>query len=239
MKKLVKHAFHTHRIFIFASTKKEEMPMKRYYCIIALVILSILPSYAQVEFGVRAGGAYSSLIQRVQDEYMSGGRFGWSIAGLMDVHLYKGLSFRPEVGFVNQGGSYYSQYNNPLTSEAHNKYSYYSIQVPLNLAYTFHITDIRLSVFAGPALDFFLFGKMRTHGTQPSTNIDFGSKEEPNLKSFDLGVNIGMSVEYSRFFFAINSVTGTLDRRSVKREGESNVFQNNVTFSLGYFFRKN
>ena len=92
------------------------MPMKRYYCIIALVILSILPSYAQVDFGVRAGGAYSSLIQRVQDEYMSGGRFGWSIAGLMDVHLYKGLSFRPEVGFVNQGGSYYSQYNNPLTS---------------------------------------------------------------------------------------------------------------------------
>lgn len=170
---------------------------------------------------------------------MSGGRFGWSIAGLMDVHLYKGLSFRPEVGFVNQGGSYYSQYNNPLTSEAHNKYSYYSIQVPLNLAYTFHITDIRLSVFAGPALDFSLFGKMRTHGTQPSTNIDFGSKEEPNLKTFDLGVNIGMSVEYSRFFFAINSVTGTLDRRSAKREGESNVFQNNVTFSLGYFFRKN
>ena len=49
------------------------MPMKRYYCIIALVILSILPSYAQVDFGVRAGGAYSSLIQRVQDEYMSGG----------------------------------------------------------------------------------------------------------------------------------------------------------------------
>lgn len=215
------------------------MPMKRYYCIIALVILSILPSYAQVDFGVRAGGAYSSLIQRVQDEYMSGGRFGWSIAGLMDVHLYKGLSFRPEVGFVNQGGSYYSQYNNPLTSESHNKYSYYSIQVPLNLAYTFHITDIRLSVFAGPALDFSLFGKMRTHGTQPSTNIDFGSKEEPNLKTFDLGVNIGMSVEYSRFFFAINSVTGTLDRRSAKREGESNVFQNNVTFSLGYFFRKN
>ena len=67
------------------------MPMKRYYCIIALVILSILPSYAQVDFGVRAGGAYSSLIQRVQDEYMSGGRFGWSIAGLMDVHLYKGF----------------------------------------------------------------------------------------------------------------------------------------------------
>lgn len=79
---------------------------------------------------------------------------------------------------------------------------------------------------------------MRTHGTQASTNIDFGSKKEPNLKSFDLGVNVGMGVEYSRFFFAINSITGTLDRRAVKREGESNIFQNNVTFSLGYFFRK-
>lgn len=229
---------HIHRIFIFASRTKDKISMKRYYYIIALTILSIVPTYAQVDFGVRAGGAYSSLIQRVQDEYMAGGRFGWSVAGLMDVHLYKGLSFRPEIGFVNQGGSYYSHYNNPLVTETHNKYSYYSIQVPLNLAYTFRLTDIRLSVFAGPTLDFSLFGKMRTHGASPSTSIDFGSKKEPNLKSFDLGVNVGMSVEYSRFFFAINCVTGTLDRRAVKREGESNIFQNNVTFSLGYFFRK-
>lgn len=231
--------FRTRRIFIFVPTKKKErMPMKRYYCMIALVISSLLPAYAQMDFGVRVGGAYSSLIQRVQDDYMSGGRFGWSIAGLADIHLYKRLSFRPEIGFVKQGGSYYSQYNNPLTSETHSRYSYYSIQVPLDLAYTFQLNDVRLSVFAGPVLDFSLFGKMRTHGMEPPTDIDFGSKKEHDLKTFDFGVNLGMSVEYCRFFFAINSITGTLNRRSDKRDGESNVFQNNVTFSLGYFFRK-
>ena len=204
----------------------------------AIMMIAIVPAMAQVEFGVRVGGAYSSLIQKINRTYESGARFGYSVAGLADIHLKNRWSLRPEIAIINQGGSYYSHYNNPLVTETHNKYSYYSIQVPLNLAYTFRLTDIRLSVFAGPTLDFSLFGKMRTHGASPSTSIDFGSKKEPNLKSFDLGVNVGMSVEYSRFFFAITCVTGTLDRRAVKREGESNIFQNNVTFSLGYFFRK-
>ena len=212
--------------------------MKRIYYIIIFCILSVIPSIAQVEFGVKAGGSYSSLTQRVQKDYRSGGRFGFEIAGLMDIHLYKGLSLRPELAFVNQGGSYYSQYTNPTFNDKYNKYSYYSIQIPVNVAYTFHLSGVRLSVFAGPALDFSLFGKMRTHALEKPTSIDFGKKTEPNLKTFDLGINLGMSVEYNKFFFAINSLTGTFDRRSIKHDGESNVFQNNVTFSLGYFFRK-
>ena len=211
--------------------------MKLFYYIFTFWILSIVPAFSQVDFGIKAGGAYSSLTQRVHDDYISGGRFGFNVAGIMDAHIYKGLSFRPEVAFVNQGGSYYSQYNNPITNK-HNSYSYYSIQVPLNIAYTFHLSDVSFSVFAGPSLDFSLFGKMKTNSDPESTNITFGKKEENDLKTFDLGVNLGISVEYNKFFFAINSITGTLDRRSIKHEGESNLFQNNVSFSLGYFFRK-
>ncbi len=212
--------------------------MKLFYYIFTFWILSIVPAFSQIDFGVKAGGAYSSLTQRVHGDYISGGRFGFNIAGIMDVHIYKGLSFRPEVAFVNQGGSYYSHNNNPITRENHNSYSYYSIQTPLNIAYTFHLSDVRFSIFAGPSLDFSLFGKMRTNPDSQSTNINFGSNEKNDLRTFDLGVNLGISVEYNKFFFAINSLTGTLDRRSVKHEGESNLFQNNVSFSLGYFFRK-
>ena len=135
--------------------------MKRLFYICVMCVLASVSAFSQVEFGVRAGGAYSSLVQKIEKDYDSGGRFGFSVAGLMDVPLYKGLSLRPEVAFVNQGGDYFSHQTEDGMN-AHHKYSYYSIQVPINVAYTFYLSDIRLAVFVGPAFDFSLFGKMKT-----------------------------------------------------------------------------
>lgn len=214
-----------------------EAIMKRCCLLVMIMVWAAASAFAQVEFGVRVGGAYSSLIQHVDSRVESGGHFGYGISGLMEMPVYKGFSFRPEVSFINQGGSYYSRYSEEGMA-ARNSYSYYSIQVPLNISYTFFLSDVRLSVFLGPAFDFSLFGKMKTRGTDVSTDIDFGKDEEPNLRTFDFGINVGMNVEYNRFFFAVSNLTGVLDRRTVKRVGESTLFQNNVTFSLGYIFRK-
>ena len=205
--------------------------------IIGFLAIVVTTLQAQVDFGVRFGVSYSALTQRIDEGYVSGGKAGFSIAGLADIPIYKGLSFRPEVAYLHQGGNYYSQ---PVLSEmaAYNKYKYYSIQIPLDLAYTFNVSDIRLSVYAGPALDFSLFGKMKTRDNDIESNIQFGAEKEKNLRTFDLGVKVGLDVEYSKFFFSIDAICVTLDRRSVKRYGESKLLQNNITFSLGYFFRK-
>ena len=205
--------------------------------IIGLLAIVVTTLQAQVDFGVRFGVSYSALTQRIDEGYVSGGKAGFSIAGLADLPINKGQSFRPEVAYLHQGGNYYSQ---PVLSEmaAYNKYKYYSIQIPLDLAYTFNVSDIRLSVYAGPALDFSLFGKMKTRDNDIESNIQFGAEKEKNLRTFDLGVKVGLAVEYSKFFFSIDAICGTLDRRSVKRDGESKLLQNNITFSLGYFFRK-
>lgn len=211
--------------------------MRRIVVLMSGLLLSIVSAFAQVEFGVRFGGAYSSLIQRLDKSYESGGRMGFSVAGLMQIPIYKGLSFVPEIGLIYQGGDYYS-YPSTEGMTTHNMYKYYSLQLPFDLAYTFQISDIKLSVFAGPTLDVSLAGKMKMEDTGVESDIEFGKKEEPNLRTIDLGVNVGLSVEYSRFFFSINNVAGVLDRRTVKRENESTLFQNNVTFSVGYFFRK-
>jgi Outer membrane protein beta-barrel domain len=209
--------------------------MRKLGLIVALLMLLMLPAVAQLTFGVRAGGAYSAMIQNVEDTYRSGARFGFSIAGLADIPLYKGLSLRPELAFVNQGGSFISNPEIEGARNLYNKCNYYSIQIPVNLVYTFIINDIRLGVFAGPALDFSLFGKMKTRNQ--NVDINFGQAKETDLKSFDLGVNIGLRVDYSRYFFSISALQGTLDRRATKFEGESALYQNNVTLSLGYMFQ--
>ena len=92
--------------------------MRKIIFIAFWAMLMIMPAVGQVTFGVRAGGAYSSLVQKVEGTYNAGARFGFSLAGLADIHLYKGLSLRPELAFVNQGGSFYS---NPQVEGAKNK----------------------------------------------------------------------------------------------------------------------
>lgn len=207
---------------------------KRIYTAVLSIMLA-LPAFGQVSFGVRVGGAYSALIQKVEGTNNAGARFGFSVAGLADIPLYKGLSLRPELAFVNQGGSFISNFQVEGARNSFNKCNYYSIQVPVNLAYTFILDDVRLGVFLGPAFDFSLFGKMKTENQ--NVDIHFGQTKEADLKTFDLGVNVGLRVDYRRYFFSVGALCGTLDRRSVEREGESALYQNNVTLSLGYMFR--
>ena len=70
--------------------------------LLLIAVMMILPAMAQVSFGVRAGGAYSSLIQKVEDTYEAGARFGFSIAGLADIPLSKNKkwSLRPKVALI-------------------------------------------------------------------------------------------------------------------------------------------
>lgn len=222
--------------YIFAFVIRKKAVMKRISLIVCLVVLTAFSVMAQVSFGVRAGGAYSSMVQKVDGSICSGARFGFSVAGISDIHLYKGLSLRPELAFTNQGGSFLSNYDVSGAKNAFNKCNYYSIQVPVNLAYTFNIDGVYLGVFVGPVLDFALFGKMKTENQ--NVDIHFGKTEKTDLKSFDLGVDVGLMVEYRKFFFSVTAICGTLDRLSKRTGGESPLYQNNVTFSLGYMFRR-
>lgn len=214
--------------------------MKRFMrkiLLLCVACMALLSARAQVAFGVRAGGAYSSLIQKVNDRAEAGSRFGFSVAGVADIPLSanKRWSLRPEVALVHQGGAYYSDQD--LHGMAlHNKCWYYSLQVPVNVAYTFRFTDIFLSVFAGPSFDWSFYGKMKSRETNP--DLHFGISEEKDLKPCDMGINIGLTVECNKFFLSLSSICGVIDRRATKREGETSVYQNNVTLSVGYFFRR-
>lgn len=214
--------------------------MKRIGLVVIWVMLMIVPAVAQVAFGVRGGMAYSSLVQKIDNSYQSGARFGFSVGALANIPLYKRLSLQPEVAFVNQGGNYLSSIpdeNGTGRIYPKTKCNYYSVLIPVNLVYTFQFTDVYFSVLAGPAVDFSLFGKMRTK-ENVDADIVFGKSGEADLNSFDLGVNLGLQVEYSNFFFSVSALSGTLDRRTTKHDGESSLYQNNVTFSLGYYFRR-
>ena len=205
--------------------------------LLLVTIFMMMPAVAQISYGVRAGGAYSSMIQKVNDKYQAKSRFGFSVAGLADIPLSKDKkwSLRPELAFVHQGGTYFMDPKTQGMTTLANCW-YYSIQVPVNVAYTFNFTDVSLSIFAGPVFDWSLFGKIKT-GENNDRDIRFGVSAGKDLKPCTFGMDLGIAVEYYNFFFSVNSLCGMVDRQAKKLEGETSVFQNNVTFSLGYFFR--
>jgi hypothetical protein len=90
-----------------------------------------------------------------------------------------------------------------------------------------------MSVYGGPALNFLLYDKLTTRRmTEESESVT-----EKGIRSFDMRINAGISVEYIGVFFSIDTMAGSFDRRIEKTKDESPVYQNNLTFSLGYFFR--
>ena len=201
------------------------------------LLLATLPMKAQVSYGVRAGAAHSSLIQKINDKAEAESCFGFSFAGLVDIPLShnKKWSLRPEVAFVHQGGAYYSD-QDMQGATLFNKCWYNSIEVPINVAYNFIFTDVRLLVYAGLTFDWAVFGRMESR--ESDHDLNFGMTEEKDLKPCDLALNLGVAFELDKFFVSLNSTTGMIDRRSTKRDGETSVYQNNITFSVGYYFRR-
>ncbi len=211
--------------------------MKHIAWIVFGLLLTVLPAAAQVRLGVRAGGAYSTMVYKVDNLVESGDRFGYSFAALLDIPVWREFSVRPEISFVSQGGAFNKMESNGRDPfmEVRPHYHYYSLQIPMNICYTFTFSDVKVNLFGGPVPDFSLFGKKTVHGVK--SDIHFGSGKENDLKPFDMAFSIGLGAEYSRFTFAINAICGLTDRRAYKYEGEESVYQNNITLSLGYFFR--
>ena len=203
------------------------------FCLLLLLSVS---ATAQVRFGVRTGGSYSSLSYKMEGMYHSGSHFGYNVGLLCDLPLKKNFSFRPELLFLNQGGNYRTRryekengLNIPLV-----KTSYYSVQMQSNFAYNILLSDMNLSFMVGPAVDYSLWGEMTSQGTHHALLI--GTKETEDYVPVNLSVNVGLAAEYNNLFFQVNAMLGLTDRQAVRLEGESAVLQNNVNFSIGYFF---
>jgi hypothetical protein len=200
--------------------------------ITGIILITSIPAMARVYWGVRAGAARSSLVQKIDLDYWSGSCLGYSAAVLADIPFYERFSFRPEAALLYGGGSFHSEPAEEGLFLQKHRVRTYSLQPSFNLAFNIPISGVKMAVYGGPALDILLWEKLTTEN----------KREEPaatvkKIRPFDIGANAGISVEYKGVFFSITTLSGTLRRQIRKTEGESSAYQNNLTFSLGYIFR--
>ena len=199
--------------------------MKKWIFLLVMMALSFSVK-AQVTFGARAGIAYTSLTQIIDEEVTYGGRVGFNVAGLMDIPLSRKFSLRPELSFISQGGAYSLEFREEETLWQRYKRNYYAVQVPVSLTYKMFRNEWEFGVYGGPSFSLSTPVKERE------------GLDERRFRTFDVGAGAGFYVERYNLFFTIYTNTGLVDRLEEKRPGESHIYQNNVTFSFGYLFRK-
>ncbi|MDR0994752.1 MAG: PorT family protein [Tannerella sp.] len=201
------------------------------------VLLPAVPASAKIGWGGSIGISRSALVQRMDMDYRSGARVGANLGALLDIHLRQRFSLRPELLFAFESGSFLSE-KMAASGEfgLKNELSSYALQIPVNLAYNIPISGVRMTVFAGPALDFKLHSKVK--GKQLLALDEGATPFSPaKVRDFDLDANAGIAVEYRGLFFSIRLLGGFLDRRAERLDNTPSVHQNSMTFSLGYIFR--
>jgi hypothetical protein len=196
------------------------------------MVMCSMPTFAKVYWGVRAGVARSSLVQKIDLDYWSGSCLGYSVAALADIPFYQRFSFRPEIALAYEGGSFHTELLEGMFLQKHGLRSY-SLQPSFHVAFNIPISGVKMAIYTGPALDFRLSSKLSTRRLLE----EFPVAKKTKIKPFDIGVSAGISVEYKGVFFSIAALPGNIRLQTEKTEGESSVFQNNLTFSLGYIFR--
>jgi hypothetical protein len=202
---------------------------------VAVLQLSNVEAQSKIHLGGRIGLLRSSIVQRMDLDYRSGAQLGGSVAALADIPLVRRFSLRPEVVFSYTGGSFLSiNYADDLY-RMRNTLKAYVLSVPVNIAYNIPFSGIQMTVFAGPVADVLLHQEFA--GNQLYVGgADILYSPQQSVRSWDVGANAGIAVEYSGLFFSIHAQSGFVPIQ-IRRMGEARAYHNTLAFSLGYIIR--
>ena len=208
--------------------------MKKVFAFVAATVL--FAGIANAQLGINVGfapqtykatvtsGSTSSTNTMNLNGFFAGVNYNINLTGDLGVSL--GVNYR-----INMG----SEETTVLGVTAKDTYNQSLVDVPILFNYGLKLSDaLKLSVFAGPTINFALSGKTTSTytvlGTETTTETDWYG-DNTDMKKFDLGATVGVNLQYNgiRFFGGYNlGLLNTYDADNVTRKG-SNWF-----IGLGY-----
>lgn len=193
--------------------------------LVSVIVLFALTINAQVKFGLKAG------LNIANQKFTSS---GITISGDSKIGFMAGAFLEAgSPNFVFQPGVLFSQKGMKMSQGGSTaKLTLNYLDVPLNLVYKINASeDVKVLLLAGPTISFGLSGKGKIGSEE--TDIKFGSGNDADYKSMDLGLSIGGGIEVSSFQLGLNYTFGLSNTSN-----DSNITaKNNVlTFSVGILF---
>lgn len=175
-----------------------------------------LPADAQNSFGLKAGGNLSYLGPTFDEEY--GERVGYTLGATGHIELLPSFYFIPEVNYTRRAFKFFTPAfldNTLADTDLFLGLNY--LDIPLNLGYGAFMQeedgpDMFLLFYGGPQFNFLLSQNNRFRTSTGNNNATVDLDEFDNIRSTDVGFNLGFSVGYNqwlfdlRYYFAFTSL---------------------------------
>lgn len=198
-----------------------------------LFFLSATAAFAQtdkISFGVRAGVNFQNLNGKDAsgDKLDNKLKTGFHVGANVEVPVAPDFYVQPGALFVTKGAK-----NDGIINSQWNL-SY--IEIPVNFLYKPVLGDGRLLLGFGPYAAFAVGGTAEAGDVK--VDLDFGSDDGDDMKSFDAGANLLAGYEFSnKLSFQLNAGLGLLNLAN-RSEGDSESSLKNTGFgvSVGYRF---
>ena len=206
--------------------------MKTKIAIVSLLtVLLVTKAGAQngVTFGLRAGINFQNLTGKDEagDKYSNKLKTGFNIGANAEIPVATDFYLQPGVLFSTKGAKY-----NDNDSKTNLSY----IEIPVNFLYKPVLGEGKLLLGVGPYAAFAVGGKFKSGGI--SSDINFGSNADDDVKRFDAGANFLFGYELSNHLSAqLNAGLGLVNI-SNRQPGDTKSSLKNTGFgvSLGYRF---
>ena len=182
---------------------------------------------AQVKFGPKVGLNLSTMTLKVSGIGIDPKTVVGFNAGFVSEITLKG-------NFVLQPGVMFSKKGSKYSVESYDLSIFPGFfEIPVNAMYKFDLSTVKLILFAGP---YFAFGVGGTYKTPDGSDaINYGSGEDKDLKSFDLGANLGAGLEIKNFQISAQYGFG-LTNLSPVETNDAEMKVRVIGISLAYLF---
>lgn len=208
--------------------------MKKFFCSLTILFAIVNFSVAQsAAIGITAGATFASYKATIESVSVTSKTHVGFTAGLtLSAPIGKSFSFRPELNFVQKGGDYKEEGYSEKTTLNY-------IELPLNIVYNARTSKGMFFIGAGPSLNMGLSGKDKWSDESESgkDDIKFGSSDNDDLKTFELGANILAGYQFASGFFVAANYSAALNNIEPEDPGFDSKYHNRYFgVRIGYIF---
>jgi hypothetical protein len=209
-----------------------------------LLLLITTPTFAQIQFGVKAGINLANMLAKNNDETYSDYfkmKPGFHVGATLEFPIVKRFSFETGLLLSTKGVKANEKYTlDYVTYESKAKINLYYLDIPLTAKVFFDIGCAKIYGAFGPYLGIGLKGKSKWETTAmgktetENENIKFGSADD-QTKRLDYGLTAGAGVEINSVQIGISYGYGLANLNNNTDNGAKT--QNRVLgISVGYKF---
>ena len=233
---------------------------KGLFLMVFVLALISTQSYAQINFGVRAGLNIANMNVSGFTGVTESSRIGFHAGALLDIGIAEVFSLESGLLLNGKGANFQAKGivpNTNITLISDVTMSPMFLEIPINAIYKVDIKPVKIEIVAGPYMAFGVMGKRTTEYSATNLpagvtldqllsalnlqnedeGLKYGSGTGDDLKGFDFGLNFGAGVNYSNILFRIQYQFGLTNLNPTTANNE--VLKSNVlSFSFGYMFGK-